>query len=105
METTKVQWNLGYTLNTGNFQNIRLDCQVSDFVREHESTKEAIQTILRRENYPNPYEALKALTRGHEGITQASMAKFIDGLKVSKKVKDELKAITPSNYTGIIADF
>jgi adenylosuccinate lyase len=66
---------------------------------------EAIQTILRRENYPNPYEALKALTRGHEGITQASMAKFIDGLKVSKKVKDELKAITPSNYTGIIADF
>jgi adenylosuccinate lyase len=64
---------------------------------------EAIQTILRRENYPNPYEALKTLTRGHEGITQATMTKFIDGLKVSKKVREELKSITPENYTGIIA--
>lgn len=45
METTKVQWNLGYTLNTGNFQNIRLDCQVSDFVRENESTKEASDRV------------------------------------------------------------
>jgi len=46
---------------------------------------EAIQTILRRENYPNPYEALKELTRGHEGITKVTMHQFIDGLKVSKK--------------------
>ncbi|MDP1621545.1 MAG: adenylosuccinate lyase [Bacteroidales bacterium] len=65
---------------------------------------EAIQTILRRENYPNPYEALKTLTRGKGGMTQPELVKFIDGLKVSKKVKDELKAITPENYTGIIAD-
>ena len=64
---------------------------------------EAIQTILRRENYPNPYEALKQLTRGHEGITKTTLHKFIDNLKVSKKVNDELKAITPGNYTGIIA--
>ncbi|MCX6306030.1 MAG: adenylosuccinate lyase [Bacteroidetes bacterium] len=63
---------------------------------------EAIQTILRRENYPNPYEALKLLTRGQGGITRATLVKFIDALKVTKKVKDELKAITPENYTGII---
>ena len=63
---------------------------------------EAIQTILRRENYPDPYEALKALTRGHEGITQSTLLKFIDGLNVTKTVKDELKAITPENYFGII---
>jgi len=63
---------------------------------------EAIQTILRRENYPNPYEALKEITRGHEGITKITMHRFIDGLKVTKKIKDELKTITPENYTGII---
>lgn len=62
---------------------------------------EAIQTILRRENYPQPYEALKALTRGKEGITKQSLHKFIDGLKVSAAIKKELKAITPFNYTGI----
>jgi len=45
MEPTKVQWNLGYTLNTGNFQSLRLDCQVSDFVREGESTKEASDRV------------------------------------------------------------
>jgi hypothetical protein len=45
METTKVQWNLGYTMNTGNFQSLRLDCQVSDFVREHETTKEASDRV------------------------------------------------------------
>jgi adenylosuccinate lyase len=63
---------------------------------------EAIQTILRRENYPNPYEALKEVTRGQEGITKITMHRFIDGLKVTKKIKDELKTITPENYTGII---
>jgi adenylosuccinate lyase len=62
---------------------------------------EAIQTILRREAYPNPYEALKGLTRTNEKITQKSMADFIDGLEVSNDIKKELKAITPSNYTGI----
>ncbi len=62
---------------------------------------EAIQTVLRRENYPQPYEALKALTRGKEGITKQSLHKFIDGLKVSAAIKKELKAITPFNYTGI----
>ena len=62
---------------------------------------EAIQTILRRENYPNPYEALKGLTRTNARINQKTMADFIDGLDISKTVKTELKAITPSNYTGI----
>jgi adenylosuccinate lyase len=62
---------------------------------------EAIQTILRRENYPNPYEALKALTRGNATIDKKLMHKFIDGLKVSNEIKKELKAITPQNYTGV----
>ncbi|SEB41844.1 adenylosuccinate lyase [Tenacibaculum sp. MAR_2009_124] len=62
---------------------------------------EAIQTILRREAYPNPYEALKGLTRTNEKITQNSIASFIDTLEVSSDIKNELKAITPSNYTGI----
>ncbi|MFD0862422.1 adenylosuccinate lyase [Sungkyunkwania multivorans] len=62
---------------------------------------EAIQTILRREGYPNPYEALKGLTRTNEAITQRSIADFIDTLDVSDGIKAELKAITPSNYTGI----
>ena len=62
---------------------------------------EAIQTILRREAYPNPYEALKGLTRTNEAITQTSIAQFIDTLEVSDAIKTELKAITPANYTGI----
>ena len=62
---------------------------------------EAIQTILRREAYPNPYEALKGLTRTNEKINQISIANFIDTLDVSSAIKIELKAITPSNYTGI----
>ena len=60
---------------------------------------EAIQTILRREAYPNPYEALKGLTRTNEKITQSSIAEFIDTLEVSDEIKEELKAITPENYT------
>ncbi len=62
---------------------------------------EAIQTVLRRENYPQPYEALKALTRGKGGITKQAIHTFIDTLKVSAKVKKELKAISPHNYTGV----
>jgi len=66
---------------------------------------EAIQTILRRENYPNPYEALKDLTRGRQRITKQVLHKFIDGLAVKATVKKELKSITPHNYTGIQAPF
>lgn len=62
---------------------------------------EAIQTILRREAYPHPYEALKALTRTNSAITEESIRHFIDGLDVSENVKNELRAITPHNYTGI----
>lgn len=61
---------------------------------------EAIQTILRREKYPNPYEALKALTRGNATINKKLIHKFIDGLNVNATIKKELKAITPQNYTG-----
>ena len=66
---------------------------------------EAIQTILRREKYPNPYEALKDLTRGNSKIDKKSMHKFIDGLKVSSTLKTALKKITPQNYTGITAEY
>ena len=62
---------------------------------------EGIQTVLRREGYPQPYEALKALTRTNEAITADSISAFIDTLNVSEAVKTELKAITPHNYTGI----
>lgn len=62
---------------------------------------EAIQTILRREAYPHPYEALKALTRTNQAITKETISRFIDKLNVSDSVKDELRAITPHNYTGI----
>ncbi len=62
---------------------------------------EGIQTILRREGYPKPYEALKALTRTNAGITEQSIKEFIETLQVSDAVKAELKAITPHNYTGM----
>ncbi|MEM0933639.1 MAG: adenylosuccinate lyase [Bacteroidota bacterium] len=62
---------------------------------------EAVQTILRREGYPNPYEALKGLTRTNEKITQKTMAHFIETLDVSDEVKKELRKITPENYTGV----
>ena len=62
---------------------------------------EGIQTILRREGYPQPYEALMDLTRKNEQITKESIANFIDTLKISEKIKDELKSISPQNYTGI----
>ncbi len=61
---------------------------------------EAIQTILRRENYPNPYEALKELTRTNKIISRESIHLFIEKLDVSEKLKSELKAIAPDNYTG-----
>ncbi len=62
---------------------------------------EAIQTILRREGFPKPYEALKGLTRKNEAVTQVTVHEFVDTLPVSDAIKTELKAITPSNYTGI----
>jgi adenylosuccinate lyase len=62
---------------------------------------EAIQTILRREAYPNPYETLKALTRTNEKLTGEKIKNFIETLEVSEEVKEELRAITPSTYTGI----
>lgn len=62
---------------------------------------EAVQTILRREAYPNPYEALKALTRTNKKVTEETMHAFIDNLDVSEAVKAEMRAITPHNYTGI----
>lgn len=62
---------------------------------------EAIQTVLRRERYPNPYEALKALTRGANEINQQTMHQFIDSLEVKESIKKELKKITPQNYTGV----
>ncbi|WP_426328953.1 adenylosuccinate lyase [Pedobacter sp. R-06] len=62
---------------------------------------EAIQTVLRRENYPNPYEALKELTRTNSKINAASIAAFIEGLAVAEAVKVQLRTITPFNYTGV----
>ena len=66
---------------------------------------EAVQTILRRENYPNPYEALKELTRGNAYIDKKSIHHFIDNLKINGSVKKELKKITPHNYTGVVAKY
>lgn len=76
-----------------------------DLERNWAVVAEAIQTILRRENYPQPYEALKALTRGKSSITKQDIHTFIDTLKVTAKVKKELKSITPHNYTGVDFDF
>ena len=66
---------------------------------------EAIQTILRREQYPNPYEALKELSRGKTGINKKTLHRFIDKLQVNAAIKKELKSITPHNYTGIQPEF
>lgn len=66
---------------------------------------EAIQTILRRENYPNPYEALKDLTRGNAAIDKKAIHDFIAGLKISAAIKKEMKAVTPHNYTGVHPDY
>jgi len=62
---------------------------------------EAIQTVLRREGFEKPYEALKGLTRTHDKVTQTSVHEFIDGLDISQNLRDELKKINPSNYLGI----
>ena len=80
---------------------VELKGLVEDLEANWAVVAEAIQTILRRENYPNPYEALKGLTRTNERINQQSIATFIDSLDVTESIKMELKQITPSNYTGI----
>jgi adenylosuccinate lyase len=77
----------------------------SDLENNWAVVAEAIQTILRRENYPNPYEALKDLTRGNHAIDKKSIHDFISKLKVSAAVKKELKAITPLNYVGVNPEF
>jgi adenylosuccinate lyase len=73
----------------------------ADLEKNYAVVAEAIQTILRREGYPKPYEALKELTRTNQSITQESIALFIDGLAISESLKSELKNITPHNYTGV----
>ena len=78
---------------------------VNDLNNNWAVVAEAIQTILRREGYPKPYEALKDLTRTNAHITQKSIADFIDSLNVSNTIKQELKNITPHNYTGINPTF
>jgi len=72
----------------------------SDLENNWAVVAEALQTILRREGYPNPYEALLDLTRTNQKITFESITTFIDSLDLSDAVKTELKAITPFNYTG-----
>ena len=79
-----------------NEEKIRLDLQDNWAV-----VTEGLQTILRREGYPEPYEALKALTRTHAVIDQTAIADFIEHLEVSESVKQELRNITPENYTGV----
>ena len=80
---------------------IREDNIQKDLEKNWAVVSEAIQTILRREGYPKPYEALKGLTRTNAAITQASISEFIDTLDISTALKEELKAISPQNYTGI----
>jgi adenylosuccinate lyase len=78
---------------------------INDLDNNWAVVSEAIQTILRRENYPQPYEELKKLTRGKNGISKQSIHKFIEGLKVSAAVKKELRKITPHNYTGVNPEY
>ena len=73
----------------------------SDLEENWAVVAEAIQTVLRKEGYPNPYEALKGLTRKNEKITQQTISAFIDSLAIKDAVKEKLKKITPYNYTGI----
>lgn len=80
---------------------INQDAISADLDRNWAVVAEGIQTILRRENYPNPYEALKALTRTNKGITKEDIGTFIDQLNVDARVKAELRALTPATYTGI----
>jgi len=77
------------------------DAIKADLDKNWNVVAEAIQTVLRREAYPNPYEALKNLTRTNEKVNAQTIAQFVDTLDVSNQIKDELKKITPENYTGV----
>jgi adenylosuccinate lyase len=79
---------------------VNIDKIKSDLENNWAVVAEAIQTILRREGYPNPYEALLDLTRTNQKISYESITNFIDSLNLNDSVKSELKAITPFNYTG-----
>ena len=81
---------------------LNADVMRADLQNNWAVVAEAIQTVLRREGYPQPYEALKAFTRTHNQIDQKAIAEFIESLDVSQNIKDELRQITPENYTGII---
>jgi len=80
---------------------LNADAIRADLQKNWAVVAEAVQTVLRRENYPEPYEALKALTRTHGVVDQKAIAEFIESLDVSRSVKDELLKITPENYTGV----
>lgn len=80
---------------------INKDAIEKDLEKNWAVVAEALQTVLRREGYPNPYETLKALTRTNSKVIQESIAEFIDTLEISDELKARLKEITPSNYTGI----
>jgi hypothetical protein len=86
------------------FEKMLIDVEVklnTDLDNNWAVVAEAIQTVLRRENYPQPYEALKELTRGKNAIDKKAIHEFISKLKISAALKAELKNITPYNYTGI----
>ena len=94
--------NLIQSLNKGLNKLLLNESKIaSDLENNWAVVAEAIQTILRRENYPNPYETLKDLTRTNSIINAKSIAEFVDQLKIDETIKTELKSITPSNYTGI----
>lgn len=80
---------------------INLDAINEDLEHNWAVVAEGIQTILRREAYPNPYEALKALTRTNKPITEADIKAFIEGLDVPAGVKEELRRLSPQTYTGV----
>jgi adenylosuccinate lyase len=80
---------------------LNADAIQSDLQDNWAVVAEAVQTILRREGYPEPFEALKVLTRTHAHIDRKAIADFIDDLDVSESIKGELKQITPENYTGV----
>ena len=80
---------------------INLDAINEDLEHNWAVVAEGIQTILRREAYPNPYEALKALTRTNKPITEADIKAFIEGLDVPAGVKEELRRLSPQTYTGL----
>ena len=80
---------------------LNADKLAQDLEKNWAVVAEALQTILRREGYPNPYEALKGLTRTNQAITETTIKDFIEELAVSDTIKAEMRSITPSNYTGI----